>query len=107
MLSTLMQSHYKSGDPLTDIQVANLMIALLMAGQHTSSATLSWLWARLVQHPEWQYVPACARTGAGAGGVLRTTLMVVVAVVAAVGDQEPTRRGAAGGPRRGSAPARR
>ena len=55
MLNTLMNAHYKSGEPLKDHQVANLMIALLMAGQHTSSATLSWLWAQLTAHPEWQY----------------------------------------------------
>jgi len=56
MLNTLMNAHYKSGEPLKDHQVANLMIALLMAGQHTSSATLSWLWAQLTTFPKWQYV---------------------------------------------------
>jgi sterol 14alpha-demethylase len=42
MMAALMQQHYKNGRPLTDREIAHIMIALLMAGQHTSSATSSW-----------------------------------------------------------------
>ncbi|OMH83707.1 Lanosterol 14-alpha demethylase erg11 [Zancudomyces culisetae] len=42
MLHVLMTSKYKNGEPLTDVQVANMLIAFLMAGQHTSSATTTW-----------------------------------------------------------------
>ena len=55
MLNTLMNARYKSGEMLQDHQVANMMIALLMAGQHTSSATLAWTWSFLSQSPAWQY----------------------------------------------------
>ncbi|PVU92872.1 hypothetical protein BB561_003573 [Smittium simulii] len=42
MLNVFMTYVYKDGNKLTDLQVTNLMIAFLMAGQHTSSATTTW-----------------------------------------------------------------
>lgn len=42
MIESLMSQTYKDGRSLTDREVAHIMIALLMAGQHTSSATSSW-----------------------------------------------------------------
>ena len=52
MLWTLMQSSYKDGTPMPDSEVAHLMIALLMAGQHSSSVTSSWIMLRLASQPE-------------------------------------------------------
>lgn len=52
MLWTLMQSTYKDGTPMPDSEVAHLMIALLMAGQHSSSVTSSWVMLRLASQPE-------------------------------------------------------
>jgi sterol 14alpha-demethylase len=49
MLEALMGSSYKNGTPLTDSDIAHMMIALLMAGQHTSSATSSWTLLHLAQ----------------------------------------------------------
>jgi sterol 14-demethylase len=42
MISALTGCTYKNGVPLTDTDIAHMMIAILMAGQHTSSATSSW-----------------------------------------------------------------
>ncbi|CCA74606.1 related to sterol 14 alpha-demethylase [Serendipita indica DSM 11827] len=42
MLAALDQQTYRDGRALTDVEKAHIMIALLMAGQHTSSATSSW-----------------------------------------------------------------
>ncbi|KAJ2701393.1 Lanosterol 14-alpha-demethylase [Coemansia sp. IMI 209128] len=42
MLDALMDSQYKNGDALPDKHIGNLLIALLMAGQHSSSATIAW-----------------------------------------------------------------
>ncbi|KAJ2415492.1 Lanosterol 14-alpha-demethylase [Coemansia sp. RSA 2530] len=42
MLDALMDSQYKNGDALPDKHIGNLLIALLMAGQHTSAATTTW-----------------------------------------------------------------
>lgn len=52
MIATLLQQKYKNGRSLTDREMSSIMIALLMAGQHTSSATSSWALLRLAQHPE-------------------------------------------------------
>lgn len=46
------QCHYKSGRKLTDEESANIMIAMLMAGQHTSSTTSSWAFLFLAENPE-------------------------------------------------------
>ncbi|KJE95106.1 cytochrome P450 [Capsaspora owczarzaki ATCC 30864] len=43
MLQTLMDSTYKDGRPLTNDEIAGMLIGLLLAGQHTSSTTSSWL----------------------------------------------------------------
>ncbi|RSH81549.1 Lanosterol 14-alpha-demethylase [Saitozyma podzolica] len=42
MISALQGCEYRNGVPLTDRDIAHMMIAILMAGQHTSSATSSW-----------------------------------------------------------------
>lgn len=52
MLWTLMQSSYKDGTPMPDHEIAHLMIALLMAGQHSSSVTSSWIMLRLASQPD-------------------------------------------------------
>jgi sterol 14-demethylase len=52
MMKHLMNSTYKNGVPVPDHEVAHMMIALLMAGQHSSSSTSSWIMLRLAQHPE-------------------------------------------------------
>lgn len=53
MIAALMDQTYKNGRSLRDIEIAHIMIALLMAGQHTSSATLSWAMLRLASKPEY------------------------------------------------------
>ncbi|CAK9293009.1 unnamed protein product [Gordionus sp. m RMFG-2023] len=54
MIDTFMNSKYKSGRYTTDEEVAKLMISLLMAGQHTSSTTSSWLLLFLAKHQDIQ-----------------------------------------------------
>lgn len=43
ILQTLLDSTYKDGRPLTDDEIAGMLIGLLLAGQHTSSTTSAWL----------------------------------------------------------------
>uniref|UniRef100_A0A669D703 Lanosterol 14-alpha demethylase n=1 Tax=Oreochromis niloticus TaxID=8128 RepID=A0A669D703_ORENI len=43
ILQTFMDSTYKDGRPLTDDEIAGMLIGLLLAGQHTSSTTSAWL----------------------------------------------------------------
>ncbi|KAG0239850.1 Lanosterol 14-alpha-demethylase [Actinomortierella wolfii] len=52
MLQSLMNQVYKDGTPFSDQDAGHLMIALLMAGQHTSSTTATWALLYLAQNPE-------------------------------------------------------
>lgn len=52
MLSALAQQTYKDGRPLTDREMAHIMIALLMAGQHTSSTSTTWCLLHVVADPD-------------------------------------------------------
>jgi len=54
MIWNLMNCTYKDGTPVPDREVAHMMIALLMAGQHSSSATITWILLRLATRPEVQ-----------------------------------------------------
>ncbi|QUC18405.1 uncharacterized protein UV8b_02646 [Ustilaginoidea virens] len=51
IMKHLMNSTYKNGTRVPDHEVAHMMIALLMAGQHSSSSTSSWIMLRLAQNP--------------------------------------------------------
>ena len=52
MLQALQGQTYKDGRALSDKEIAHIMIALLMAGQHTSAATGSWMLLHLGHMPE-------------------------------------------------------
>lgn len=54
MLWNLMGCSYKDGTKVPDKEVAHMMIALLMAGQHSSSSTSAWILLRLATRPEIQ-----------------------------------------------------
>jgi len=48
----LMNSTYKDGRAVPDVEIAHMMIALLMAGQHSSSSTSAWIMLRLAARPD-------------------------------------------------------
>ena len=52
MIWNLMGCVYKDGTPVPDIEIAHIMIALLMAGQHSSSSTSAWIMLRLASRPD-------------------------------------------------------
>lgn len=52
--SLMLNSTYKDGVRMTDQEIANLLIGVLMGGQHTSAATLSWFLLHLGEKPELQ-----------------------------------------------------
>lgn len=56
MLQALQNQTYKDGTAVTDKQIAHMMIALLMAGQHTSAATGGWLLLHIGQNQQLQCV---------------------------------------------------
>ncbi|KAK6519334.1 Lanosterol 14-alpha-demethylase [Arthrobotrys megalospora] len=51
MLDMLMKSVYRDGNMIPDQEIANLMIALLMGGQHNTSSTGSWIILHLAHDP--------------------------------------------------------
>lgn len=53
MISTLMSQYYKDGRDLSDDEIAHMLIALLMAGQHTSSSTTQWALLHLAAEPNF------------------------------------------------------
>lgn len=52
MIATLMQTKYRNGRLFQDHEIAHLMVALLMAGQHTSSSTAAWALLHLAHRPD-------------------------------------------------------
>ena len=52
MIWSLMHSKYKDGTPVPDTEIAHMMIGLLMAGQHSSSVTSSWILLHLAAQPQ-------------------------------------------------------
>ncbi|TRM64301.1 cytochrome P450 [Schizophyllum amplum] len=52
VMGYLMQQKYRNGQQIPDHEVAHMLIALLMAGQHTSSATGAWATLHIAENPE-------------------------------------------------------
>ena len=52
IMSHLMNATYKNGTKVPDHEIAHMMIALLMAGQHSSSSTSAWIMLRLASRPD-------------------------------------------------------
>lgn len=48
----LMHSSYKNGKKVPDVEIAHMMIALLMAGQHSSASSSCWIMLRLASRPD-------------------------------------------------------
>ncbi|KAJ8126254.1 hypothetical protein O1611_g7383 [Lasiodiplodia mahajangana] len=51
MISHLMSCVYKNGQAVPDKEIANMMITLLMGGQHSSSSASAWIAHRLASRP--------------------------------------------------------
>jgi sterol 14-demethylase len=52
MIWNLMRCVYRDGHTIPDKEIAHMMITLLMAGQHSSSAISCWIMLRLASQPE-------------------------------------------------------
>ncbi|KIY69104.1 lanosterol 14-alpha-demethylase [Cylindrobasidium torrendii FP15055 ss-10] len=52
IVNALRDQKYRGGDPVTDSEVGHMLIALLMAGQHTSMSTGSWTLLHIAADPE-------------------------------------------------------
>lgn len=47
-----MEVRYKDGTPIPNEEIIGLLVGLLLAGQHTSNVTATWLGLFLLTHPE-------------------------------------------------------
>lgn len=54
VLQCFIDAQYKDGRKLTEDQITGMLIAVLFAGQHTSSITSTWTGLFLMSSPEWQ-----------------------------------------------------
>ena len=54
VLQSFIDARYKDGHALTEDQITGMLIAVLFAGQHTSSITSTWTGLFLMTSPEWQ-----------------------------------------------------
>ncbi|KAI9337046.1 cytochrome P450 [Zopfochytrium polystomum] len=52
VLQSLMTSKYRDGSCMSEAAISHMMIAILMAGQHTSSTTSSWILFELARRPD-------------------------------------------------------
>jgi sterol 14-demethylase len=52
-LQTLMDSRYKTGEPLSYDEITGLLLAAMFAGHHTSSVSTAWTLIELVRNPQW------------------------------------------------------
>ena len=55
MMAALCGQKYKNGRAITDREVAHMLTALLMAGQHTSSSSVTWAVMHLANRPAIAY----------------------------------------------------
>lgn len=53
VLQSFIDARYKSGASLTEDQITGMLIAVLFAGQHTSSVTSTWTGLFLLTNPKW------------------------------------------------------
>ncbi|KAJ3043887.1 Lanosterol 14-alpha-demethylase [Rhizophlyctis rosea] len=51
IIQPLLEATYKDGTPVPDIEIAHLMIAMLIGGQHTSATSTAWVLFELANNP--------------------------------------------------------
>ena len=89
ILSLLLEARDEDGEPLTDLELRDELMTLLLAGHETTATALSWTLERLVRHPAVvERLVAERRGGADAAPYLEATIKEALRlrpVVTAVG----------------------
>jgi cytochrome P450 family 135 len=52
VLSMMLQARYEDGSPMSDAEIRDELLTLLVAGHETTATALSWAMERLARHPE-------------------------------------------------------
>jgi cytochrome P450 len=72
ILSLLLQATTEDGETLTDGELRDELLTLVLAGHETTANSLAWAWERLVRFPEaYDRLREAVRSGNGAGEVER------------------------------------
>jgi cytochrome P450 family 135 len=77
ILSLLIAARTEEGEALTDRELRNELLTLVLAGHETTANQLAWTWERLVRNPEaHERLTAAARSGdaEGSAAVVEETL---------------------------------
>jgi cytochrome P450 len=54
VLSTLLQARHEDGRPMSDVEIRDELMTLLLAGHETTATALAWAVERVVRHPDAQ-----------------------------------------------------
>ena len=63
MMAALCSQSYRDGRPLTEREIAHMLTALLMAGQHTSSTSGAWALMHIAADTDIAYVASETHSG--------------------------------------------
>ena len=76
ILSLIMRAHTEAGETLTDRELRDELMTLVLAGHETTANQLAWAWERLVRNPEaYERLVATVRAGGEESGeVIEATL---------------------------------
>lgn len=54
VLSILLQARHEDGRPMSDVEIRDELMTLLVGGHETTATALAWAVERLVRHPDYQ-----------------------------------------------------
>jgi len=75
ILSLLLQARGEEGEPLTDAEIRDELLTLVLAGHETTANSLAWAWERLVRTPAaHERLVAAVRSGEGAEEAVEATI---------------------------------
>jgi cytochrome P450 len=75
ILSLLLQARGEEGEPLTDAEIRDELLTLVLAGHETTANSLAWAWERLVRTPDaHERLVAAVRSGDGAEEAVEMTI---------------------------------
>ncbi len=76
ILSLLLQARTEEGEALSDQELRDELLTLVLAGHETTANSLSWTWERLVRTPAAQEaLVAAVRDGTGAEELIEATIV--------------------------------
>jgi len=76
ILSLLLQARTEEGEELTDKELRDELLVLVLAGHETTANSLAWAWERLVRNPvAHEALLAAVRSGAGGEEQVEATIV--------------------------------